>query len=161
MHFFIKTVGHLLQKIRNDDKSSIKSATQPLFRFIERTFESIEMTSRWSASCFTCYVTGCFVIKSVVSCLDGAEEHLPDLISVLFNFLNILPTSLQGTVSDSLRSVISRKAVCSTCASGGQRKSSCQVRLVAVSCIKLIFCMLLMLFMYRTAFFHGRDLCLF
>jgi len=71
-----------------------------------------------------------FAIKQSLFSVGGATEQLPGLLSTLFNYLNILPSRLQGVVCDSCCSVLSRKAICSSCASLNPEKFAarqCQV----------------------------------
>jgi len=46
MQLYVKTVGQLLQKMKVDDKT-LNAASKPLVRFVERTYESVEMTSKY------------------------------------------------------------------------------------------------------------------
>ena len=47
MKLYVKTVGQLLQKLKIGDKTQVNAAAKPLARFVEKTYESIEITSSY------------------------------------------------------------------------------------------------------------------
>ena len=57
MSLYVRTVGQLLQKIKSEDKAAVNAAAMPLTRFVERTLESIEMTSNYCKYNLFCFKT--------------------------------------------------------------------------------------------------------